>query len=259
VTFLAVLFIASVGAPIWSPYDPLGVNMSMALLPPSRLHWFGTDEFGRDILTRILYGGRLAFVVAAAGTMIAGPIGVCLGLLAGFYNNAWTRVIDRFFDVLFAFPTILLALLTIAASGPGLRNDIFTIGLVFVPHYGRISKAMSLRERELEYVTAALHLGIPKRRVLAVHILPSISAQLLVIASTTAAAMVLAESVLSFLGVGIQPPAPSWGLMINQGQAFLFSQPYVALLPGAILTMFALALQFTGDGVSAALNIQPLA
>lgn len=246
---LALIFGLSAAIGLASPYSPLAVDTGARLLAPSLEHPFGTDALGRDIATRVFYGGRVAFGVTLGATAVSLLIGAGLGITAGYFGRWVDEVISRVFDIIMGFPSILLAIAVVLAVGRSIVGLTLAIGVVYLAEFGRVARGATLGIREAEYVLAARASGFRAHRVILRHCLPNLMTALIVVTTYVAARMLLAESVLSFLGVGVQPPDPSWGSMVHDGQRFLRSEPFVAALPGAILTITALALNFLGDGL----------
>lgn len=236
-------------APTVAPYDPVWMLPGQHLGEPSPRFPLGTDEFGRDILSRVLHGSRVSLFIAAASVAIALALGTTAGVAAGLQGRGVDNAIMRVMDVVFAFPAILLALFVVAILGPGTRQMVAAIGLVFAPQFARVARAAVLATRHLDYVEAARALGASGSRVVTRHILPNISAPVIVQASVTLSLAILTESALSFLGLGTQPPAPSWGNMLSSARRFMELAPWVAISPGAAIMGIVLGFNLLGDGL----------
>lgn len=237
-------------AQVISPYSPTKQQMTNSLQPPSLQHLLGTDELGRDMLSRILYGGQASLEAGFFSVGIALIIGVMLGLVAGYWSNTWIEtVIMRVMDALLAFPALVLALAFVAALGPGLNNAIVAIGIVNVPTYARLTRGQVLSAKEREYVEAAKTIGASDFRIILRHLLPNISSPLIVQTSLGFATAILAEAALSFLGLGVQPPTPSWGEMLNGARGYLEIDPWLIIGPGAAIFLAVLGFNFIGDGI----------
>jgi len=240
-------------APALAPYNPSQPNVVARFQSPSRAHWFGTDDLGRDILSRIVYGSRVSLRIGVIAVGIAFGAGVSLGLLAGFYQQL-DNPIMRAIDVLLAFPGLLLAIAILGALGPSLTNAMIAVGITTVPSFVRITRSAVLRVRAQEYIEASRALGVRDGRILVRHILPNISPEVIVTTTLSMANTILAASVLSFLGLGAQPPTPEWGAMVFVAKNYLGLAPHTALFP--ILAIFAtvLGFNFLGDGLRDALD-----
>jgi peptide/nickel transport system permease protein len=239
----------SVLAPVVAPHDPVRMMPGHALTGPSAQFPLGTDEFGRDILSRVLHGSRVSLFIATTSVGIALVLGTTVGVAAGLQGRRVDNVLMRLTDVIFAFPAILLALFVVAILGPEARHVVLAIGLVYAPQFARVARAAVLATRHLEYVEAARALGASGLRVVARHILPNISAPVIVQVSVTLSLAILTESALSFLGLGTQPPAPSWGSMLSTARRFMELAPWVAIFPGAAIMIVVLGFNLLGDGL----------
>ncbi len=251
---LALVVIAAVFAELLAPYDPLEMNPQHLLAPPSATHWLGTDEFGRDLLSRVIWGARISLYVGGIAVAIALVVGVSLGLVSGYYGGLLDDAIARVLDVVFAFPSILLALGIVGALGPGLTNTMIAIGVVYTPVYARLARGTTLSMRENEFVAAAMLSGASDFRILRSHILPNIAAPLIVQTSLSLSLAILAEASLSFLGLGTQPPDPSWGTMVNTGQRLIELSPWPVVFPGLAIILAVLGFNLVGDGIRDALD-----
>jgi len=241
-------------APWIAPHNPIKTNFENLLKPPASAHIMGTDDLGRDILSRIIYGTRTSLLAGVISVGIAVAIGLPLGLLAGFYRGRLDDVLMRLTDAMLSFPFLVLALAMAAVLGAGLDRAMIAIGIVFTPGFVRLSRGQVLSEREQNYVEAARASGAGDGRIIWRHILPNIVSPVLVQASLSTAAAITAEAALSFLGLGTQPPTPSWGSMLNIAQAYLGSAPWMALWPGLAIFITVLSINLTGDGLREALD-----
>lgn len=248
VTILLVVA-SALFAPLLTPYTVDGRNVRNRFAPPNETNLLGTDNFGRDSLTRILYGGRVSLRVALASVGIAATVGVLLGALAGFIGGWLDSLIMRVVDVFLAFPPILLALLLVAAVGTGERSVIVALGLIYWTAYARVVRANITALREEEFVDANRALGAVWYRTLFRHVLPNSLAPVIVVASVGLGSAVTAEAALSFLGLGIQPPTPSWGAILNTGLQFIRETPYLSTFPGLAIMITVLGFNLLGDGL----------
>jgi peptide/nickel transport system permease protein len=250
-----ILVIMAAFGPTLSPYDPNAMDFTVRFAPPSLEHYFGTDDFGRDTFSRILYGARISLMVGVIAVGIAGTAGTFLGMVSGYTSRRWIdETIMRGMDILFAFPAILLAIAIMAALGKGVANAMIAIGLVYIPIFARIARGAVLSVRNDEYVTAARALGTPNRVILPRHILPNSMAPLIVEISLSLAFAILAEAALSFFGLGTQPPAPSWGRMLSEGRAYFQQSVWMAIFPGLAIMLSVMGFNFLGDGMRDALD-----
>jgi len=236
-------------APWLAPSDPSAIHLEQKLEGPTQAHLLGTDALGRDVLSRIIYGTRVSVLVGVTTVGICFVVGTLLGLLAGYYGGILDEGIMRTVDILLAFPGILLAIALTAILGPNLRNLILALCVMGWVGYARIVRAQVLSLRESEFVLAARALGVRDGRLLLRHILPNVLAPLIVEGTFGLAGAILAEAGLSFLGLGTQPPTPSWGSMLNEGRQFLFVSPHMTLAPGVAIMTVVMGLNFLGDGL----------
>jgi len=250
---LFMLFVA-IFAPLLAPYDPTAQSWTAVRQAPSLAHWMGTDEVGRDILSRIIWGTRASLLAGLTSVAIAIAIGVPLGLAAGFLGGITDGFISRFTDALLACPSLILAIALASFLGPGLTNAMIAIGITATPLFIRLSRGQVLSIRNEEYVEAASVVGNPRWRIAVRHILPNILPQLTVQATLTIASAIISEASLSFLGLGLQPPDPSWGSMLNTAQRFISSAPWMAMWPGIAIFSTVLAFNLLGDGLRDALD-----
>jgi peptide/nickel transport system permease protein len=252
---VVVLFVAlAVAAPIVAPYDPLATDWRAVRKPPSAHHLFGTDELGRDVLARVIWGARASLMAGLVSVSIALAVAVPLGLVAGYLGGLVDGLVMRIIDAMLAIPFLILAIALAAFLGPNLSNAMIAIGVVQTPIFTRLTRGQVLAVKHEDYIEAARAVGNPHRRILLRHILPNILAPIVVQATLAIAAAVIAEASLSFLGLGQQPPTPSWGSMLNTASHFLSQAPWMAMWPG--LAIFSLVLSFNvlGDGLRDALD-----
>jgi len=250
------MMVLALAAGVVAPYDPTEMQMASALKAPSWTHPFGTDRFGRDVLSRTIYGSRIALVVAASSVAIALLVGGTLGLTGGYVGGGVDLAIGRVMDVLFSFPTLVLAIAVAAMLGPGLDNAVLAIAVVYAPFFGRVARGPVIVEREKDHVLAARGLGAGPFRIVFRHILPNVSAPLIVQASVSLAFAILIEASLSYLGLGTQPPAPSWGTMLNEGRTYLETAPWMSVFPGLAIMLAVLGFNLLGDGLRELLDPQ---
>ena len=245
-----ILFVlAAVFAPLLTPYTYDEMDLANRLAPPSAAHLLGTDEGGRDVFTRLLYGARVSLLIGIVPTLLSMMIGAALGILAGFSGGKTDTVIMRIADVMLAFPSILLAMVLMYMLGDGLINVFLTLSIVNWASVARVVRAETLRLKELEYVEAARVIGVSKNKILLRHILPNCIPTLIVLFTLNVPSSILTESSLSFLGLGVQPPAASWGLMVNQGRQYLYTAPWLSFAPCIAIMLTVLAFNFLGDGL----------
>lgn len=249
IVVLALIVIMAVGADIIAPYDPFEQNYSQALQWPSMEHFFGTDEFGRDIFTRVLYGARISLLVGVVSVAIACIFGCLLGASAGYFAGAYDAVVMRCMDVLLAIPSLLLNISIISALGAGVFNMMLAVGISNIPRYCRIMRASVLQIKNMEYVEAARTAGASDGRIIAQHIIPNCLAPVIVQATLSVGSAIIACAGLSFIGVGISAPTPEWGAMLSNGRDFLRGYSYITLFPGLAIMITVLALNLMGDGL----------
>jgi peptide/nickel transport system permease protein len=246
--------IVAVFAGLIAPEDPIKTSWSLIRKAPSWAHWMGTDENGRDVLSRVIFGARASLMAGVISVSIACGVGVPVGLLAGFAGGIADLVIGRLVDAMLAIPFLILAIALAAFLGPSLQNAMIAIGVTAVPVFVRIARGATLDAATNEYVEAARALGNPPWRVAVRHVLPNIVPPVLVQATLAIARAIIAEAALSFLGLGQQPPAPSWGSMLNSAQRFLTQAPWLAIFPGAAIFLVVLSFNLVGDGLRDALD-----
>lgn len=241
-------------APVIAPYDPLQTSWARIRRPPSELHWFGTDENGRDVLSRVIWGARASLMAGVLAVLLALAIGVPIGMLAGLAGG-WTDVlISRVADAMLSVPFLILAIALAAFLGPALENAMIAIAITASPVFVRLARGMALDAKSTDWVEAARALGNPAWRTAFVHVLPNIVPPLLVQATLAIAEAIIAEAALSFLGLGQQPPQPSWGSMLNSAQRFLTQAPWLSIFPGLAIFLVVLAFNLVGDGLRDALD-----
>jgi ABC-type dipeptide/oligopeptide/nickel transport system permease subunit len=248
VVFLAIVATA-VLAPVLAPYDPIAQGVGKPLDRPSAAHWAGTDSFGRDIMSRIIYGARVALVVGLVSVLLAMVIGVTLGLISGYYGGIVDTVIMRIMDGLFAFPIIILAIAMMAVMGFGVRNVIIAVAVGFIAPFARVTRGDVLAVKEEPYIEAARLAGVGSFAIIFHHVLPNVLAPIIVQGALRVSGAIITESGLSFLGLGPPPPTPAWGRMIAEGQTFIVMAPHVATIPGIALMLAIVALNLLGDGL----------
>jgi peptide/nickel transport system permease protein len=249
-----VIILCSLFASQLAPYDPLLMSPKDYLQPPSANHWFGTDSYGRDVLSRTLYGGRASLTVGFFAVLVAATVGVVLGLVAGYYGRSVDSAIMRFIDMLLAFPGLLLALSVVALLGPGLANVIIAVGISGIPNYARTVRSCVLSAREEIYVEAAHCVGCRGSRIVFRHLLPNVVGIVVVISTLSIAWAILTASALSFLGLGTQPPTPEWGVMVSEGRGLLREAPWLTTFPGLMIVLTVLSVNLFGDGLRDALD-----
>jgi peptide/nickel transport system permease protein len=248
------MIVLALFAPWIAPYDPLATSWSLVRKAPSAAHWFGTDEVGRDLLSRIIWGARASLSAGVIAVAIAVGVGVPTGMVAG-YVGGWTdALISRLTDAMLAIPFLILAIALAAFLGPSLGNAMIAIGVTATPIFVRLARGQVLAARAEDYVEAARAVGNPPIRILLRHILPNILPPVMVQATLAVAAAIIAEASLSFLGLGQQPPAPSWGSMLNTAQRFLTQAPWMAIFPGLAIFLTVLAFNLFGDGLRDAMD-----
>jgi len=252
-TLLLLVFLAAF-APVLAPYSPIEQHPGLELKPPSGQFWLGSDDLGRDLLSRILYGARISFIVGVIATGIGAFVGVATGLMSGYLGGWVDSVIMRFYDALLAFPGIIIGIAVISVLGPSALNVAYALSLGGMPFFARLMRSSVLSERERDYVYAARCIGAGDSRIMVQHVLPNTLAPLLVQLSLAMGFAVLAEAGLSFLGLGTQPPDPSWGSMLNDSRAYLREAPWFGLWPGIALTILLVGLNYLSDALRDALD-----
>jgi len=254
---LMILIIAAIFAPWLAPADPFKASMLKRLLPiGSQGYLLGTDELGRDMLTRLMYGGRLSLVMGIVPVFSAFCIGTTLGLLAGYLGGRVNMVIMRTLDIFYAFPSVLLAVAISGALGPGLSNSLIALTLVFIPQIVRVAESVTTQVRQLDYIEAARMSGASAFSIIRVHVLGNVLGPVFVYATGLLSVSMILASGLSFLGLGVKPPEPEWGLMLNTLRSAIYSKPFIAALPGAFIFLTSIAFNLLADGVRSAMDIK---
>ena len=251
---IVVFVLVAIFAPLISPYDPIATSWTAIRKAPSALHWMGTDENGRDVAARVIFGARASLLAGVVSVLIAAGIGVPAGLIAGFAGGIADMLLSRVVDAMLACPFLILAIALTAFLGPDLANAMIAIGVSTAPRFMRVARAATLEVGSADYVQAAWSLGAGGLRVAVRHVAPNIVPPVLVQASLSLAAAIIAEASLSFLGLGQQPPDPSWGSMLNSAQRFLTQAPWLAVFPGIAIFLCVLSFNLVGDGLRDALD-----
>lgn len=249
-----VVFMAALAAPAVSPFAPDALDFNAYLTPPGAAHLFGTDEQGRDVLSRVIYGGRVSLRIGFIAVSIAMVSGVALGLIAGYYESWTGAFIMRWMDVMLAFPSILLALAIVAVLGSGTSPLMVAVGIASIPQFTRVAQASVLSTKEADYVQAARVIGCSAPQILVRHILPNIVAPIMVLATTGVAAAIITGAALSFLGLGAQPPTPEWGSMLSNGRIYMEKAPWMMVFPGLAIMVTVMSINLFGDGLRDALD-----
>jgi len=249
----AIIIFFSVMLSILGPFlplqDPLTQNLANRLKPPSKEHICGTDSYGRDVLSRLIWGGRVSLLVGIISVSIGSIIGVIFGVISGYFGNLWDVLIMRITDILLSFPALLLAMAICAAIGSNFWNVIIAIAIVTVPRFSRLVRGSTLAVKEIDYVEAARALGQKPIKIILKHVIPNILSPILVLATLWIPAAIITESSLSFLGLGIMPPTPTWGNMISEGKSFLQNAPWISIFSGFSIVLVVMAFNFVGDAV----------
>ncbi|NIY73928.1 ABC transporter permease [Marivivens donghaensis] len=246
---LLVLIFAAAFAPWIAPYSPIGQNLGERLLPPSFEHWMGTDELGRDIFSRVVYGARITLMIVALVAVISAPMGLLIGAIAGYFGGWTDRILMGVTDVFLSMPKLILALAFVAALGPGIENAIIAIAITAWPAYARIARAETMTFRNSEFISAMRLLGASHARIITGHVLPLCTSSMIVRVTLDMAGIILTAAGLGFLGLGAQPPLPEWGAMISRGRTFILDQWWVATMPGFAIILVSLGFCFLGDGL----------
>ena len=252
--FIGLLVILAVAAPLIAPYSPEAVNTRLRGDPPTSTHWLGNDDIGRDILSRLIYGTRIALLVGIGATAIAVSIGVLVGATAGFFGGKVDFLLSRLIDTLMAFPLLALLLTLSTVFGPSLRNVVLVIGCTVWASYARVVRAEVLSLRERDFILAARAVGTPNRQIILRHLIPNALGPVIILASLAVGGIVILESALSFLGLGVQRPTASWGTMLSDGREYLRNYPHIAIAPGIAIALTVLAFNLVGDGLRDALD-----
>src|SRR3954469_7563624 len=248
----AIVLVAAMAAlvgPALTPFDPSAQELALRLATPSLSHPFGLDELGRDILARVLAGARISFLVGFTVVVVSASLGTALGAVAGYFGGRVDDLISRMIDTLLAFPGLLLAIALVAVLGPSLANVLFALTIIGWVGYARLVRGQVLKAREFEYVLAARALGARTPRILWRHVIPTAIPAVIVQATLGMAGAIIGEASLSFLGLGVQPPTPSWGTMLNGGRAHILDAPHLTLFPGLAIALLVLGFNFVGDGL----------
>ena len=251
---VAIAVLAAVVGPLIAPFDPADQELALRLSGPTSTHWFGLDELGRDIFARVLVGARISLLVGLVVVGVSSTIGIALGSVAGYFGGAIDEAISRLIDILLAFPGLLLAIALVAVLGPSLSNVVLALSVIGWVGYARLVRGQVLRARELDFVQAAKALGASTARILARHVIPTTLPAVSVQATLGMGGAILAEAALSFLGLGVQPPTPSWGTMLNYGRGHLLDAPHLTIFPGLAIAILVLGFNFLGDGLRDALD-----
>jgi peptide/nickel transport system permease protein len=254
---LLLIIGAAVFAPLVAPADPYKASMIRRLMPiGSPGHWLGTDELGRDMISRLMYGGRLSLMMGVIPVLTAFGIGTSIGLLAGYIGGRVNTAIMRVLDVFYAFPSVLLAVAISGALGPGMSNSLIALTLVFVPQLVRVAESVTTQVRKLDYIEAARMSGASAFSIIRVHVLGNVLGPVFVYATGLLSVSMILASGLSFLGLGVKPPEPEWGLMLNTLRSAIYSNPWVAALPGALIFITSIAFNLLADGMRSAMDIR---
>ena len=254
VAIVLAAVLAAVAGPWLVPFDPAAQELALRLAGPSGAHWFGLDELGRDIFARVLSGARISLFVGLVVVGVSATIGTAMGAVAGYFGGRIDEAISRLIDILLAFPGLLLAIAMVAVLGPSLTNVVLALSMIGWVGYARLVRGQVLRARELDFVHAARALGATTPRILSRHIIPTALPAVTVQATLGMGGAILAEAALSFLGLGVQPPTPSWGTMLNYGRSHLLDAPHLTVFPGIAIAILVLGFNFLGDGLRDALD-----
>jgi peptide/nickel transport system permease protein len=254
---LLILLSVAILAPWLTPYSPTAQDFGRRLLPPlSPGHSLGTDELGRDLLTRIVYGSRISLLVGACSVIIGSVLGALIGLIAGYYGRKYDIVLMRLMDIMMTFPTLLLAIVIVAALGGGLFNLMIAIGVSNIPRFARLVRGEVLKLKSLDYIEAARAAGASHARVMLRYLLPNVGGTLIVMITLRIGVAILVESSLAYLGLGVPPPTPTWGGMVSRGQRYLLFAPWMSLVPGLAIVLLVFSINLLGDGLRDALDPQ---
>lgn len=251
---VVAVILAAVFAPLIAPHDPLEQNIFSKLQPPHESYYLGTDYFGRDILSRLLYGARISLVIGVASTVIALVLGSLIGILAGWYGGKFDVVVMQAMDILLAFPSLILGLILVAMLGPSMENIIIAIALTSIPSFARIARAPTIAVKQRDYIEAGRALAFSDIRIMGRHILPNIFPEILVMGSLWLAAAIRTEASLAFIGLGVKPPIPTWGGMIREGFENILDSWWLVLAPSLAILIVVFALNILGDGLRDAID-----
>ncbi|WHA44165.1 ABC transporter permease [Agrobacterium larrymoorei] len=249
VIVISILLLTALLAPLLAPFDPNVVNLSATLQPPSATHWFGTDELGRDILSRIIYGTRISLTIITIVSVVVGPIGLLVGTTAGYFGGWYDTLMMRITDIFLSFPSLILSLAFVAALGAGLENAIIAIGLTTWPPIARLARAETLTFRSADYISASRMQGASSLRIIIKSIMPMCLPSVLVRVTLSMATVILTAAGLGFLGLGAQPPLPEWGAMIATGRRYMLDNWWLVAFPGGAILIVSLAFNLLGDGL----------
>lgn len=251
---VVIFLVIAIFAPLIAPYDPLEQNMQIKLESPSFAHPFGTDEFGRDILSRIMYGAQISLMIGVISVLFAVIFGVALGTVAGYFGGLLDSIIMRIMDVLLAFPSFLLAMAIVSVLGPGMINVMIAIGVFSIPTFSRIARSEVISIKNKEYIEAAQAIGAKDRLIIFKHLIPNSISPIIVLSTLRIATSIITAAGLSFLGMGAQPPTPEWGAMLSEGREYLRVAPHVSTIPGLAIMFMVLGFNMLGDGLRDALD-----
>jgi peptide/nickel transport system permease protein len=249
VAVIALLVFVAAFAPWLSPHDPLRQDLGAALQPPGAAHWFGTDEFGRDVFSRLIHGTRITLFIVMLVTVVVGPLGMAVGVVSGYFGGRVDAVCMRVTDVFLSFPSLVLALAFVAALGPGIQNAIIAISLAAWPPIARLARAETLSIRSSDYIAAVRLQGASSLRIILSHVVPMCLPSVVVRITLNMAAIILTAAGLGFLGLGAQPPSPEWGAMLSSGREFVLTSWWIAAIPGCAILLTSLAFNLFGDGL----------
>jgi peptide/nickel transport system permease protein len=253
---VAFMLLIAIFAPQIAPYSPIEQNLQLYVQPPTNEHVLGTDDVGRDVMSRVIFGARISLQVSLLSMTIGMVVGTLVGIIAGYYGGTVDTVTMRFTDVFLAFPLLLLAIALVAALGPSENSAFLALGVVTWPYVARLARGQALALKNYEFITAARAIGASHWRIVVVHILPNMLTPLIVYGTLTIANIILAESALAFLGLGAQPPTPSWGGMLADTRSFLLSAPWLPTYPGVAIFLASLGFNLLGDGLRDALDVK---
>lgn len=249
ILIITSLVLVALFAPLIAPESPVGQDLANRLQPPGALHWMGTDELGRDIFSRVVYGSRITLLIVALVAVISAPLGLLIGAVSGYFGGWIDKILMGITDVFLSMPKLILALAFVAALGPGIENAIIAIAITAWPVYARIARAETLTFRQSEFIAATQMLGASNTRIIIFHILPLCTSSMIVRVTLDMAGIILIAAGLGFLGLGAQPPLPEWGAMISRGRTFILDQWWVATMPGIAIIIVSLGFCFLGDGL----------